>query len=241
MLPFNLSKLKSTPQFVLFKANVVYFIAIMFFSFIGISFLPQQVADYIALRQKNNELATEVAKQENRLRLIETINVQDLNQLLLILNTLYPQNEDMFSMYPVIDNLQSITGMLFVKRSSPFQTGAQNQQVISVDAIGTTEQIQKLLQDYSYKGARLLTLESVSLKPSAANPLLWEVGFAVKFHAKEIEIGKKSLDAIDPMALTFARQALQYFNSKGATYTKVSIKDEDIPLNYSTKKNPFSN
>ncbi|KXK10936.1 MAG: hypothetical protein UZ22_OP11002000568 [Microgenomates bacterium OLB23] len=160
---------------------------------------------------------------------------------MLILNTLYPQQEDKFSIVPVIDNLQSVTGMLFVKKSSPFSANAGPSSTISVEAIGTKEQIATLLQDYHYKAARLLTLESVVLKPSTSNPQLWEVSFSVAFHAKEIVLGKESLQAINPSALTFARQALQYFNAKGATYTKVSIKEEDIPLNYSIKKNPFEN
>lgn len=239
----NSSKLQilNSPQFVLVKNNVVYMLAIVLFIFIGFSFLPKQLLAYNELRQKNNALKAEISKQESRLKLIQSIDIKDINQLLLILNTLYPQVEDQFSIYPVIDNLQFVTGMIFVKKSSPFVGDVKTPVVISVEAIGTLDQITTLLRDYPYKSARILTLQSFTMNQNKSNPQLWNVGFAVGFHAKEISAGKQAIDKIDPMAIDFARQAAQYFTSKGAKYTNISIKDEDIPINYSVKKNPFNN
>jgi hypothetical protein len=239
MLNFDVKQIRNSQQYVLLKKNIVYIVAIIFFAFIGIYFLPQQVLDYTSLRQKNNDLQQEISKQEKRLQLIESINVQDLNQLLLILNTLYPQEEDQFSIYPVIDNLQAVTGMLFIKKSSPFGADPKAQLSITIDAVGTLDQVKVLLRDYPFKSARILTINSLTMRPNKTNPQLWDVQFAILFHVKEITAGTGAIDKIDPMAIAFARQARDYFLSRGATYTKISIKDEDIPLNYSTKKNPF--
>ncbi len=219
----------------------MYVIAIVVFLFIGFSFLPKLILEYNDLRQKNIDLQSEISKQESRLRLIDSINVQDINQLLLVLNTLYPQEQDQFSIYPVIDNLQSVSGMLFVKKSTPFVGDTKSQVEISIEALGTLDQINTLLQDYPYKSARILTLEKLTMSQVKNNPQLWNVSFSVVFHAKEISAGKQALDNINPMAIDFARQAVQYFTSKGVDFANISIKDEDIPTNYSVKKNPFNN
>lgn len=216
-------------------------IAIVFFLFIGISFIPKLLIEYGELRKKNSELDAEITKQENRIRLIESIDVKDINQLLLVLNTLYPQEQDQFSIYPVIDNLQVVSGMLFAKRSSAFVGDPKANVVISIDAVGSLDQIKTLLQDYPYKSARILSLESFTMTQMKTNPLLWNVSFSVKFHAKEISAGKQAIDKINPLAIDFARQALQYFTSRGTNFANISIKDEDIPINYSVKKNPFNN
>ncbi len=239
MSRFNKTQLVTSPQFILIKNNLIYGVAILIFLFLGISFLPQQLIVYTDLKNKNNELDAEISKQEARLRLIESVNVTDLNQLLLILNTLYPQQEDQFSIYPVVDNLQAVTGMLFLKKTSPFAADSKAKVVMTIDAVGTLDQVKILLRDYPYKSARILSLENLLLRPNKLNPQIWDISFTITFHTKEIAAGSETLTGINPMALAFARQAEQYFTSRGAKYTKISVKDEDIPLNYPIKLNPF--
>jgi len=240
---FHLSKtqLFTSPQFILLKGNIVYLIAIILFIFLGVSFLPQQIVEYSTIRQQNKELVEINTKLTHRLRLIDSLNIKDLNQLLIILNTLEPQQEDKFSINPVVDNLQVVTGMLFVKKGSPFDTHIGAQVVIPISAIATLDQIKVLLQEYPYKAARLITLESLAIRPDKTSPLLWDVDFSIAFHSNEVSAGKKTLDTIDPKAIDFARQVQQYFVSRGATYSNVSIKEDDIPLNYPIKQNPFGN
>lgn len=240
MSNFNIAPLLLSPQFKIVRQNILYVVALILFLFLGLSFVPSQLLEYNNLKQREQELQEEIKKQETRLQIIESITINDLNQLLIVLNTLYPQKEDQFSIYPVINNLQSITGMLFIKKSSPFGGENQTQETISINAIATQDQIRTLLRDYPYKAARILTIDHLVINPVKNNLQLWEVAFTITFYAKELNVGKEVVTQIDPKAIAFAREAQSYFLSKGVQYTNISVKDEDIPLNYPIRQNPFS-
>ena len=130
--------------------------------------------------------------------------------------------------------------MLFVKKSSPFEAAAQGQTSINIIAIASDEQVRALLKDYPYKSARLLSLDGIIMRPTKANPALWDVDFAVIFHAGDAGAGKEVITRLNPDAVAFAREVQQYFATKGDKYTNVSVKEDDIPLDYKVKQNPFN-
>ncbi len=240
MLNFKIPAALNTPRFRVIRSNLIYVVALILFIFLGVSFIPQRLLIYNTQREDLNSLNAQIEQQEKRLKAIESVNIQDLQQLLLALNTLYPQQEDQFSIYPALENLQVVTGLPFVKKSAPFAPGDNAQISANINATASTEQIRTFLQNYIYKSARLITLDSISLQQVKTDVNLWNVGLGISFHAKEVSAGTGALTEIDPAAITFAREVQSFFTSKGSNYSSISIKDEDIPLDYPIKKDPFN-
>lgn len=217
--------------FHLVKRNLIYFVSFFIFILLAIFILPIQIRDFLLFKEKNHTLIGEVADLERKRIVISSFDTDEIERLLLTLNTLLPQKEDYFSIFPALDNLSQLTGVVITGFTLPFSQTQQTEKLaLTVGIEGAPESLVNFLENYHYRGGRLVTVDQISYSPSAS-----QLSLVLNFHAKETKV--QEVDAvpnIDKARLNLIKRINQEL---GGIFT--SPTDEPINPDYSVRDNPF--
>lgn len=218
----------------LIKQHVGYFIALLFFIGLFILFIPLQVNQYLELRKQVKNTNNEISTMNIRRDAIQSYSAEDLNELVLVLNTLYPSIEDRFSIFTAVDNLQAVTGMEIETYSSPFSGRSVNEISIAVKGKSDMNTFRRFLQSHVFKSGRFMTLERVSFDVENSS-----VSFTAIFHSLNVDIGEKTITDFDPNVIERLRLIKAEVESAGFVQPVVPSSDAEIPTDYNTRENPF--
>lgn len=210
-----------------------YAIALIFFSILLISFIPLQIRNYVETRSQLKIAKDDIATLEKRRDVIEQYPTTELDDLSLTLNTLYPSVEDRFSIFTALENLQGVTGISVVSYSSPFAGRSLDEISIAVKARADMAAYRKLLRSHVFKSGRFMTLDKVTY--DAKNNTL---NFTAKFYSRNVELGSQVATQYAPDAITRLQVIKREVESAGLV-RKNPATDEIVPVDYSTKSNPF--
>ena len=121
--------------------------------FLGLlfTFIPWQISSYTKTRSQLVKIEKEVDLLSARLSAIEEYPSNDLEDLVLSLNSIYPSEEDRFSIFASLDNLKKITAINIDSYSSPFSGKAYEEVDISVKADADLATFRRFLKDHVYK------------------------------------------------------------------------------------------
>lgn len=235
----SMSRLKRTSKISpyaarLLKQHIGYIIALVFFVALFMTFIPLQIRQYIALRSQISTLNDEIRELSERRNAIQQYNTDELDELVFLLNSLYPAVEDRFSIYSALDNMQFAHGILITKSSSPFSGKSFNEITIVIDAIADFPTFREFMQNYPFYSGRFITLERVSYNVERQTMTVTTV-----FHSKKIEYGNKKLTTYDPTVLQRASQIKMEVEAAGLIRQNISDDNQEIPVDYTTKENPF--
>lgn len=218
----------------LIKKNIGYFVALIFFGFLLFTFIPVQVTSYITVRSELSKTNNDIQDLDARRNTIQEFTTSDLEDLVLTLNTLYPSVEDRFSIFTALENLQGVTGINIVSYSSPFAGRSLNEISISVKASADMTAYRRFLRDHVYRSGRFMTVERIvySAKDNGLN-------FTAKFYSRNVNLEGTAAEGYSPQYIERLRQIQKEVDSSGLVRKNTSNEDVVIPVDYSTKQNPF--
>ncbi len=218
----------------LIKQHISYFIALAFFVFLLTTFIPYQVTDYVGIRSDLSKANEQINDFNARRSVIQKYPEGELNDLVITMNTLYPSEEDRFSIFTALDNLQAVTGIGIVTYSSPFSGRSFEEISIGVRAEADITTFRKFLRDYIFKSGRFMTIEKIVFDSDQES-----LNFTAKFHSKNVEIGDLVATKYSPDAIDRLHEIQAELESAGLIKRDLTNEEENIPVDYSTKSNPF--
>lgn len=213
--------------------HIGYLIALTFFILLAVIFIPLQIRDYQTVRAELQTLNTTIQELSNRRGVIQEYPQEKLDDLVSLLNTIYPSQEDKFSIFTALDALGSVTGMNIITYSSPFAGKSLHEVVISVRARASESAFRLFLRNHVFRSGRFMTIDKVIYDVESGT-----VDFTAKFHSSPVEIGSQTASQYSPEGISRLREIQKEVESVGFIRKTVES-DEPISTDYSTKENPF--
>jgi hypothetical protein len=175
-------------------------------------------------------LQDQVAKNQASVPLSES-EVDRYNQ---ILDQLVPNKEDYFSILYSLENLSNDTGFNITRYSLNLAQSEKNTITIGVEGNGDTDSFLKFLNDYPFKGGRLITSDRVDIqtngKDSGATTTLTLHFYTSEIASNDTAVGK-----------TLTQQDLDFIKTI-ASKTSFKVKQSNNQIvEYPVKDNPFKN
>ena len=204
--------------------------------FLGLlfTFIPWQISSYTKTRSQLVKIEKEVDLLSARLSAIEEYPSNDLEDLVLSLNSIYPSEEDRFSIFASLDNLKKITAINIDSYSSPFSGKAYEEVDISVKADADLATFRRFLKDHVYKSGRFMTISQLSFSDDKKT-----VSFTATFHSKKVNLNTKKPVEIKPDLIQRAMDIRFEVEASGLVKKNVSEDLSPAPVDYSTNPNPF--
>lgn len=223
--------------FQLVKQNFIYFLSFVVLILLAVFVLPPQIKDFTSFKEKNKTLTQEVADLERKRAIVASVDTDEIEDLIVTLNTLLPQREDYFSIFSVLENLSQltdfrITGFSLSLNASGQSADVANKLALQVTTDGSPEAFSTFLESYQYKGGRLITMESVNYSPETL-----QTSLTLNFYSQKIEVK----DVEEPLRIDKSRlELIKKINDELNTILPESSDEEPIDTNYPTSENPFS-
>lgn len=211
-----------------------YVLVLLIFIGLLVSFVPWQLKAYTKSRSQLRKMEKEVDSYKARLSAIEEYPADDLEDIVLSLNSVYPSEEDRFSIFASLDNLKKVTGMNIVSYSSPFSGKAFQEVSVVVKADADLSTFRRFLKDHVYKSGRFMTISKVSYSEEKK-----AINFTATFHSKKVNLKTKKPVEIKPEYIQRAIDIRTEVESSGLVKQNVSEDISPVPVDYSTKTNPF--
>lgn len=176
-------------------------------------------------------LQTEIDALEVKVRKVApavTLTDDEINQFILVLSQLVPDEEDFFSVFTSLEHLSQQTGFIITNYSIATTSSTEERLNIVVDGIGNAESFINFLKDYDVAGGRFITSDIIRYETTESS----SVKIPLTFYS-----AKTSTVADEGSKLSIADvEMLREIRNK----TSFVIKDTDEgDVEYPTKSNPF--
>ena len=218
----------------LIKQHIAYYIALIFFAVLIFTFIPFQIKQYIDVRKELAKTNDKITELDKRRSVITRYPVEELEDLVLTLNSLYPSVEDRFSIFTALDNLQGVTGLDIVTYSSPFAGKSPTDISIAVKSNASMTEFRRFLSDHIYKSGRFMTIEKIVFDTRSES-----LNFTGKFYSKNVDIENQLATQYSSDAISRLQGIQRELESAGLVRKTIREEDVTIPIDYSTKQNPF--
>lgn len=233
MLDLSKSKISPYTRRLLIQ-HIGYAVVLVVFVILLVSFIPWQITSYTHARSELVKIESEVDLLSARLSAIEEYPSDDLEDLVLSINSVYPSEEDRFSIFASLDNLKKVTAINITSYSSPFSGKAFREVSIAVKADADLATFRRFLEDHVYKSGRFMTISKVSYSDDKKT-----LNFTAAFHSKKVDLNTKKPVEIKTDLIQRAIDIRREIESSGIVKQAAPEGLTPSPVDYSTKQNPF--
>jgi hypothetical protein len=199
-----------------------------------ISFLPLQIKQYVDMRRELSKTNEDIEALTTRQNVIQQYPQEQLEDLVITLNSLYPSVEDRFSIFTALDNIQAVSGVGVISYSSPFAGKTLNEITIAVKSRSDLTSFRRFLQVHVFRSGRFMTIDKIVFDNENG-----ALNFTGKFYSKNVELGSQTATQYSPEAITRLQEIKREVEGSGLVRKDLSKEEEAIPTDYSTKSNPF--
>lgn len=190
------------------------------------------VRGYISVNEEKVQIAQEVEdlqKQVDIYNANKQVVQSDLDLYNNILLSIIPNKEDFFSMIIALEKISQETGFTIDKYTILLTDSTPEKLSLSVEGTGDSAAFLKFLQQYRYKGGRLITNEKMEF--STVN--VGQTKLSLNFYNKPTEQTEQKVEAISSSDINLIKDIQ---NKVNVSFTENT---EEIDTNYKTKENPF--
>jgi hypothetical protein len=190
------------------------------------------VRGYFSASEEKTQIEGEV---ESLRKQVDTYNsnkqlVQsDLDLYNNLLLSVIPNREDFFSMILALEKISQETGFNIDKYTIQLTDSTPEKLALSVEGTGDSNSFLKFLQQYRYKGGRLITNEKMEF--STAN--VGQTKLSLNFYNKASGLSDQKVEAISTADVNLIKDIQ---NKVSLSFTD---NNEEVDTNYQTKENPF--
>lgn len=216
----------------LLRRNSIYILSGVIFLLLILFVLPLQIKTYIDIRNDNAGLVREIVNLERKKATILSFNAEEVDLLVSTLDTLLPSKEDYFTIFTVLDNISTQTEFRVVSFTLILSKTPGEVLTLKITTEGTPEAFVKFLENYQYKGGRLITMDELTYSPVSA-----QTSLTLVFHTKDVKpVISQEAPKIDPVRLERIRTVARELQESLTTSPEEFV---DTTSDYSTKDNPF--
>lgn len=216
----------------LFKKNINYILVVVFLIFLNIYIFIFQISSYYVQQgeiEKKEELLSKVISQRE---IVSRYDKKDIKKLYEVISLLVPDEEDYFSIISALENLSRWTGMEILSYAVNFGSSTSEKLVLKIEARGDLVSFQKFLEEYRFKGGRLVTMDKIEYTNQDFRSTL-----DLNFYTRKVNIKTdEDVKAINP-------ETLSLFKDISNTLLKDNEEIEEqssIDVEYESKQNPFT-
>jgi hypothetical protein len=176
-------------------------------------------------------LNEEIKELERKNTIISTINDDEVDDLIGILDRLLPDIEDYFSILYTLENISYKTGFRIVSYSIKFNKKQSNKIQLAVEGGGSLDTFLDFLDSYQFKGGRLITIDNIKFSPDNFRNSL-----TLNFYTKQVK------DLKEQTELTIDKKTINKINKIAEDFKLNNIEPLEKPSeeHYSVKTNPFA-
>lgn len=213
----------------LLKENSIYFASLVIFILLAALVIPWQISGYSVTKEENQKLTEEIGRLENKIKIVVAFDSDEIDRLIAVLNTILPQTEDYFSIYPVLNALSQQTSFIVTGFKIEFNQVLPEKLTLDITAEGSPEAFVTFLENYTYHGGRLITIDEITYEPGSAPQSL-----KLNFYSKKIEtVEPQTVPVIDKKRIDLVRRISDDLSDILAS------QPASIDTNYPVRENPF--
>lgn len=212
-----------------------YIFSMVFFLILLVVIFPLQINKYLELRQNVINEQQEITRINNELSKIDSYQGVNLDEDIKVLQTVYPDNPDRFSLFKNISLLQN-NNLQIQNFSSPFSDDNDEKLGINVRSIANIEGFTDLLSNYFFKTGKLATIDTIFYDLTSQ-----DLNFTLYFHSKSIEKGSGFLTKMDNNFFAQIQDIRKVIATLSLTPDSANAFTNNSGDDYSAKTNPFQN
>jgi hypothetical protein len=213
------------------KKNLFYLITLVLIIFLFFFSINYFFNKKNLLQQKKETIINEITTLENKKNIILTAkNIQSQNlpfdELNKALNTLFPNDEDYFSIIFALEKISQKTGFQVIGYEINLKKSTDNKLAITISGIGDRNSFMNFIKNYRFIGNRLITIDNINFTEGGMNQTKIDLNFyrsGDEKLASYYQIKEKDKELL--------REILEK--------TDILVNEESSPVNYETKDNPF--
>jgi len=215
----------------LFKKNANYIFATVFLIFLNLYIVGFQFSSYYVQKGEIDQKAESLKKIISQRQIISKYDKKDIEKLYQVISLLVPNKEDYFSIISALENLSLRTGMEILSYAVNFGDSTAEKLVLKIEARGDILSFQKFLEEYRFKGGRLITMDKIEYTNQDFRSTL-----DVNFYTRKVDLTTdQDVKAIDPGTLTLFKEISNtLLQDNKDIESQYSVDDE-----YEAKPNPF--
>lgn len=215
----------------LFKKNINYILVVVFLILLNIYIFIFQISNYYIQRDEIEKKEKLLSKTISQREIVSRYDKKDIKKLYEVISLLVPDEEDYFSIISALENLSRWTGMEILSYAVNFGSSTSGKLVLKIEARGDLISFQKFLEEYRFKGGRLVTMDKIEYTNQDFRSTL-----DLNFYTRKINIKTdEDVKAINP-------ETLSLFKEISNTLLKDNEEIEEqssIDVEYESKQNPF--
>lgn len=216
----------------LLRTNFIYlitfFILISSFLIATSFFIKKYYSNNLKLSTLNTEIDTYKKKKDLMEFKSQVIRSEiDLDKINTILTQLIPSQEDYFSIITTLENLSIQSNFVITSYNIIVKDSTESMLSIMIEGQGDASSFLQFLKNYKFSGGRLITIDNIEFSEAVFT------GGKVRIivYSKKVS-GSKNLKNLENIDINKLEEIL----SKVQIVLKT---EEDIPVDYKTKSNPF--
>lgn len=230
-------RIKNTFGLLMLRHHWPYITALVIFLALAVVFIPLQINSYLDLRVELDNLDQDITRLETEQKKIRSYDQVNLDDTLNVLESVFPNKPDRFSLFSNISILQDQHELIIQNFSSPFGDTSEELVGINVRSVASIQGFKGLISDYFYTTGKFTTLDRVFFDTETN-----DMNFTIYFHSKEINPNDGIVWSRDDELLAEVQEIKRTLQALGNLPTTTSFGgDGDIEDDYSSKTNPFSN
>lgn len=211
------------------RYHAIYFVALFVFIVIGIFFIPNSFSQLLLLQSEVAKTEKEVSMLQREISLLNQYRPYIEDGILDDLNRAIPIKEDYFSAISAANQFANRSGVALLSHTSPFKTKTKALTKLTIILRGGFEDLPKILSQYSFKSGRLMTIDSISVKPVEQ-----QISIDVTFHVAKPASPKAQIQGLDTKFIEKMRAEL-------IGYSPVIVDENQDLGDYVRSQNPFGN
>ncbi len=221
------SDLKIIVAFIRF--HIVYFIAILVFIGIGVFFIPHSFGQLMELRKDVRGQQKEVTALQREITLLNEYRPYIEEGLVDDVNKAIPIKEDFFSAISAANQFANRSGVILISHTSPFKTKDKALTKLTIVLQADFADLPRIIEQYSFKSGRLMTIDSIHIKPIERQVVL-----DVTFHIAKAISPNAPIQKLD-------QKFIETMKAELIGYSPVVIDDSLDLGDYVRSQNPFGN
>lgn len=215
----------------LFKKYMSYVVVAGILLLLNIYIFSFQIPNYFLQKEAIKDKEAVLIKMDQQKEIISKYSKAEVDKLYKAISLLVPNKEDYFSIISAVENLSSLTGLEVLSYSIVFSSSTNEKIVLQVEAKGDIESLKRFLNDYRFKGGRLITMDKIEFSNKDFKSTL-DLNFYTRVVALKADEDVKAID--DTTLSIFQEVSDTILKESEQTAEQGNLDDE-----YTPKTNPF--
>jgi cold shock CspA family protein len=196
-----------------------------------------QINKFFSLKDSLESARQDIARLKNQQEKINSYQDVNLDDDLKVLQSVFPDTPDRFSLFSNISLLQDSNNLVIQNFSSPFSDDDDEKIGVNVRTVATIDGYKKLLSNYFFRTGKLATIDNIFYDVNTQ-----DLNFTIYFHSKHIDKAQGFITKKDDNVFAQIQDIRKTIATLSLTPDAANtFTNQNSSENYPAKQNPFLN